>query len=717
MQPLRPPRRRQSALRMSLVSLALLAGCTGIGDDDAGSGLVTLTGNPGGSGALGAFFMPGITPGWSAAAASFRNNSSRFRFQDGTVDVHGNRIFANPLHSSRVDHAHALGLSGAGAVIAVVDNGFRLTHEAFAGKSNTTTGGPPVRDHGTKVASVAAGNSARMVGVAPGAALILSDWAYGDLTAAAHAARDRRAVAQNNSWGFSDRFINVDAHHAEIFGNPTGTAWLAALKDYADAGVVIFALSNAETAGNAGLMEALPLREPELTPGWLAVGNATPVFDDSGVSAVARRHSAGCLQAAQWCLMADGHWTAASGTSNADYAEGFGSSFAAPQVAGALALLAEAFPALTPHQLRARLLASADNRFTGFGTPLAMDVLDGPGVHMRNYSTEFGHGFLDIRAALLPIGPVTLAAPGGGKIMTQDFAFSTGGALGDAVTRSLEGIELRATDALETGFYLPAKAFATPTRPVALARTRAARSFGSDLRALRTAPVNPLAEVFAAHPGSTLDLAGPDGRLRAAVLIGQGGEHGVALSRGLTAGDLRLDLGVKLARDGGSLMGFSAAGDGGGAVMSALTLGLAFDTGSGGFFALSGEIGRADLAGTAAVTDVSAVGYDSLSLAFGGRDVLARGDRLTLGLSRPVAATSGSARMQVPVALADGGAELRAVSLELAPSARQVDLSLGYQAPMGDRSEILFELVHAENHGNRAGISDRAVVVGMSWRF
>jgi subtilase-type serine protease len=715
--------RRKSTLLLSLSSLALVAAC-GSGEDSGLADFFTISANPGGSGSLGSYFMASITDEWREAAASFRDNSARFRLQNGTFTINGTPVFANPLQSSRVDYAHAVGLSGAGQVIAIVDAGFRRTHEAFAGKSNTTTGNPGVDDHGTMVASVAAGNSSSMVGVAPGASLIFSDWGddnIADLAAAADAARTRRAVAQNNSWGFTDTPID-QTNFDLIFGTAGGAAWLSALNNYAlgngswQGGVVVFAIANEDT-GSAGLMDALPVLQPDLQQAWIAVGNAIPVFNDNDVVGAARLESSRCYQAAAWCMMADGYWVGASAASNTSYQDNTGSSFAAPQVAGALALLAEAFPALTPHQLRARLLASADNTFPEFFSAGTVDFLEGVGVFNHDYSITYGHGFLDIRAALLPIGQTTLAVGNGETVTTKDFAFETGGAMGDAVTRSLEGIDLSISDALGGDFSVAAKAFASAAAPAELAETLAARSFGKDYRATRTARLNPLADTFAAHPGQSMDLNAPDGMTRASVLMGSSEDYGLSLSRTLTEGDLKLDLGMKFAHDGGSLMGFSGAGGEGGALMAALTVSLSHDVGEGGFFALSGEMGIADLGTTAAISNTSQAQFNSLRLDFGGRSVLARDDRLTFGLAMPLAVTSGAADMIVPVSMSDGGAEVRSVGLDLAPEERQMELSVSYQVPMSDTSEFLMEVVHAENYGNQAGVTDSAAVIGMKWSF
>lgn len=717
------PFRCKSLLLLTLSMLAL-AGCGG-GDEDGGDWF-TISASPGGSGTFGSFFMASITNEWRDAAASFRQNNPRYIRQDGTFTIGGNRVFANPLHSSRVDYAHALGLTGAGQVIAIVDDGFRASHETIAGRVIATTGSQILEDHGAMVASVAAGNSSSMVGVAPGASLVLSDWGnvtFDNLRLAAIEARNRGAVAQNNSWGFTTAFANPSGYSA-VFGDQEGQDWLTALRNYVqpngayEGGVVVFAISNTRTATLSGIMDGLPIFEQDLERGWIAVGNAIPVFDDNGVSAVARRESSACLQAARWCIMADGAWVGASAVSNTSYQSNSGSSFAAPQVAGALALLAEAFPSLTPHQLRARLLASADNTFTGFanaGTAI-VDVDPGAGVYNHTYSNEFGHGFLDIRAALLPIGTTGISINADEVVATKDYAFSTGGAMGDAVTRALEGVDVTVSDQLGGDFAVAAKAFATPAEVADLGQTLAAQTFAKDFRQTRTQPLSPLADTFAAHPGQTMELASPDGA-RASVLMGGAEDYGIALSQRMGEGDLAVDVGIKLARDGGSLMGFSGSGSSGGASMASLTLALSSDTGeAGGFFALSGELGVADLGSTTAISSTGQANFNAVRLDLGGRDVFSAGDRISFGIAMPIAVTSGAAEMLVPVRTS-GGAEVRSVGIDLAPQERQMDLSISYAVPMGKQSEFLMEVLHAENYGNIAGASDSAAVFGMKWSF
>ena len=66
-------------------------------------------------------------------------------------------------------------------------------------------------------------------------------------------------------------------------------------------------------------------------------------------------------------------------------------------VSGALALLGEAFPDLTPQQLRVRLLASADNSFAGFTRSGSVELAVG---FSHDVSDEWGHDFLTRRSEL-----------------------------------------------------------------------------------------------------------------------------------------------------------------------------------------------------------------------------------------------------------------------------------------------------------------------------
>ena len=83
--------------------------------------------------------------------------------------------------------------------------------------------------------------------------------------------------------------------------------------------------------------------------------------------------------------------------------------------------------------------------------------------------------------------------------------------MGDAVTRSLEGVDLTMNDALGGDFAVAAKDFTIEAAPADWSRRWPRATFAKDYTAARKAPVNPLADTFAAHPGQTLELNAPDG--------------------------------------------------------------------------------------------------------------------------------------------------------------------------------------------------------------
>ena len=155
-----------------LIVVLSLAACKG-----GGSGTTIPAVTPGGNGTLGSYYVQDFTP-WESIASGLRS-SARFVLQQTTwhfVSNPGVEYSSNPLAAARVEYAHAVGLTGKGQTIAVSDGGFNIRHEVFSGKTVTTTGPIDKDNHGTMVASVAAGKSNKMTGVAPGADLMVGSF-------------------------------------------------------------------------------------------------------------------------------------------------------------------------------------------------------------------------------------------------------------------------------------------------------------------------------------------------------------------------------------------------------------------------------------------------------------------------------------------------------------------------------------------------------------
>ncbi|HSP26884.1 MAG TPA: S8 family peptidase, partial [Saliniramus sp.] len=380
----------------------------------------------------------------------------------------------------RAEYPLSVGLTGKGQTIAIVDSGFRLTHDELNGapdgdgriKKVHSFGTFGTESHGTAVAAVAAGkrDDLGMMGVAPGADLHLSSFmaSFDKIAAATRDAQAKGAIVQSNSWGYEK--IPVTKLQASLAANPGWSveqalsatlggstadmkSYLDALRSFTTSGVVVFAASNDPTATSATVLDGLPLLAPELGAGWLVAVSAIAKFQDDRIVS-ADRMSSGCLQMAHTCLTANGVVYAPTATDDSSYAIWRGSSFAAPQISAGVALLAEAFPGLPANDIRRRLLASAENGF--FSHTGVSDF--GNGV-VHGYNAEFGHGFMDLRAALLPIGasglPATNSAYGGVTPLGSTYV-SGGEAQGDAVVRALATESIAIFDSLGAGFQTPA---------------------------------------------------------------------------------------------------------------------------------------------------------------------------------------------------------------------------------------------------------------------
>lgn len=633
-----------------------------------------------------------------------------------------------PMRSSGAAFAHAAGLSGDGQVIAFSDSHISPSHEALGGRVTLVTDNAPdqicdpvcrVDEHATSVTSVALGSSTSFVGVAPEATGLYgyygddSDW--DPLIDLGQAAIDARAVAWNNSWGYGGLFVN-SAGFASAFAGAEGLAYLNTLTEYAVArtdafpeGVVVFAVSN-EDNGNAGIMDGLPYLREEFEAGWIAVANGVPTMSGNDVRAVYLLSSP-CYQSARWCIVADGSWEAAVGPGT-DYEETTGSSFAAPQVSGALALLAEAFPGLTPHELRVRLLASADNTFTGFSADDSVELADG---FFKDYSVIYGHGFLDIEAALNPIGGASITTTAGTKLSVDAPVLTTGSAFGDAVEMSLAGTEVAVRDALNAAFIMPGDALTAGARPGSQAASLMFKNLTRNLAADRMAEPSALADPFAALAAPVMTMAAGDGSGTASVLMPQAGSEaaGIMLTRVLADGPTKVELGLTLARDSGGLMSLDSSQ---GAAMASVALGLTQDLGGGAFLSLSGEIGLTDLGGSTALTGSTRARFDAVKLTAGKSGVFTKGDRLSVGVGMPVAIASGETVLDLPVTRA-GLTAFESVAVDLAPDDRQIDLEISYQTALSDGLEMKMSLIHADNFGNRAGVTDTGAALTFAYRF
>ena len=302
----------------------------------------------------------------------------------------------------------ANGNDGSGVRIGIVDSGVNRNHPALQGRviANYTyldprTNNTAIDDvvgHGTTVAQLAAGKAFGNWpgGVAPGAlivsARIIADKApeddgsgqgnevdgalglapiHDDLIAAG-------VKIMNNSWG------------GLYWTNPNATAAIAG--EYrpfiaSNGGLVVFAAGNDAQASPSD-MAALPsqpgpngtLPAADLERGWITVAaldTSTPTRLES--------YSNACGIAMRYCLVAPGTalFTGTNDTAgNPTYWYGSGTSYAAPLVSGAAAVVWQKFPYFSNDLVRQTLLGTA----TDLGAPGADAV--------------FGYGLLNVARAL-----------------------------------------------------------------------------------------------------------------------------------------------------------------------------------------------------------------------------------------------------------------------------------------------------------------------------
>jgi subtilase-type serine protease len=621
-----------------------------------------------------------------------QNQNSQY---DAGIDI---AINGNPIRNSGVHYAHAAGLSGDGQTIAISDNGFLTSHDVLAGKSLTFGSGLQVNDHGTFVASIAAGNSSEMIGVAPQADLILGSFSsLGQLIETLNDAQQANAVAYNNSWGFNGVYATSSDFNS-IFGSATGQQYLTALKSYANDGIVLFAASNDYSSPTVDLLPGLPLLEPSLESNWLSVINGLPTMVNDDIIS-AQRISSACLEAAAWCIAADGTWIGANSSAVNGYELGTGTSFATPVVSGALALLAEAFPQLSYEELRIRLLASADNNFTGFNAIGSVELVPG---FSHAISAEWGHGFLDVAAALMPIGQTSVRTADGTALDTSNPVVVASTTSGDAVSRALTGISLLAKDQLGGGFEIPASS---------LVAERLVEPLHSFEVMQLTAGYNPMMSEAPAFFKGGVPLSAEFGYTTASVFLPLDDDpsrnYGLILSRSLDTelGGFRLSAGM--GRDGGNL--FPTWFDRPNTEFYLGQFDWTLDLGEGWDVVFTSKNAVATLA--------QSIALNASSIELNSADLFRSGDRFSIGIALPDAVVSGTESLSLPVITMSGVSEYQTIEIPLAPEAREAQLKMQYQADLSPSLQWFAELKVADNRGNVLGQKAASALIGVSARF
>ncbi len=305
----------------------------------------------------------------------------------------------------QVPALHDLGLSGQGVLVALFDTGFDLDHAAFDSlrtrveaqrvflEDHMGVSGFPFHPHGTQVLSTIGGYApGQLVGPAYGARYLLAsteavafehqieeDW----WVAAVEWADSLGVDVISSSLGYLDWYTyeDMDGETAMI----TRAASMAA-----DRGIVVV-----NVMGNQG---------GESYEKMAAPADAEQVISVGGVDAAGRRAEFSAIGPTfdgriKPDVMAMGQGVYTVDAPSVDgYTRSDGTSFAAPLVAGVVALLLEAYPHWTPEKVQSVLRrtagqAAAPDTLNGYGIVRAADALmtESRGV-VRSFAAESGPG-------------------------------------------------------------------------------------------------------------------------------------------------------------------------------------------------------------------------------------------------------------------------------------------------------------------------------------
>ncbi len=349
----------------------------------------------------------------------------------------------------KAEYAYARGFTGKNIKIGIFDTGVDRTHPEFAGDGKLSTirtqgiyaytwvdsydkneiyihagvpfdldGGVPYKgdDHGTHVGGIAAATrgSGKMHGVAFGARIVAANNGdagpeHGDINSndgASYRAGFDALVASgvriiNNSWGIGWRknerprnnregLVNVDGSwniapykHALIsqyLENPHQGA-IEGMTDAAKAGVLMVFAGGEDNNKGGDATNALPYLRPEVEDHWINV----EMLDEQNILA-----SDGCGLTRYYCISAPGVDIFSTIPEN-KYEFNTGTSMAAPNVSGALAVLMERYPYMTNGEVRDTLFTTARHLDEKNGTP---------DTKRNSPNRIFGWGLVDLQKAM-----------------------------------------------------------------------------------------------------------------------------------------------------------------------------------------------------------------------------------------------------------------------------------------------------------------------------
>ncbi len=314
--------------------------------------------------------------------------------------------------------AYNAGASGAGITVGIIDSGIAQANSEFTGRISSASkdfaGNSGIEDeggHGTAVATVLAGakNGNLILGMAWNATILaLRTDTPG--SCATEKAGDAESGCKHSTLAIANALDHARMNGARVVNislggeSAVGTSLIGAIDRATAAGVIVVV-----SAGNDGSAA------PDGFAGSLvdaAQGRGLVIIAGSvNASGVHSSFSDGALGYEQSTLSAIGESVLSQNNKGATFLYD-GTSFSAPQIAGAAALLAQAFPGLTGAQIVKLLLDSA----TDAGATGADAV--------------YGRGILNLTRAFAPVGATSLAGSATPVSLIANGSLSS--AMGDA---------------------------------------------------------------------------------------------------------------------------------------------------------------------------------------------------------------------------------------------------------------------------------------------
>ena len=650
-----------------------------------------------------------------------------------------------------VPNAWARGITGKGATIAVLDNGFDLTHSDFAGKivasknfnsvvaANNKTNPTAVTWgwHGTLMTGIAAANNngAGTVGVAPDAKLLLGQVGQGGTMTSIEMA----AVYKGIDWASSNGATVINLSLGSAFDtnfqkqmtllNPGVTGvWRAptaygSMYGYSIKDVNAFAVGTnrgsiiVAAAGNQGLPYAQfpgAFATQVDSTGKLVLGGRMLIVgatDSTGTVIAPFSNRAGHIctnisgttcndpyQVKDFFVVAPGMQVYGSmanqmnmGTNGSTAVQG--TSPAAAYVSGGIALMKQAWPQLRPEQLVAITLNTAKD----LGT--------------KGVDEVYGHGLVDFNAATQPMGTLVLAnntkltgsGPQGKVQQLQGTGVVTAGAVSLGTSSVLQNTQ--AVDTIGRNYTVDL------TKAVGY-NNALSYQYGSPWMAMAGANYRH----FATPVGKdgVLTLMSSDSGTSSQYEW----QHSDSTRLSLEVGALTERNGF-LGTQGGGAMAFGGS--------NTAWTGVGFNHNIGGNTSLIGNYTMgvtrtsnvADSMvqlGSTVISDSWKLGVAQSNIFFGGKTK----DTLSLAVATPVAVRRGHANVTGVTGYtytdnADGTTDANPViqteRVSLAPKIREMDLVLGYTVAVKNTTSVGVNIVRQFNAGGQAGAQGTGVSI------